>query len=141
MRGLALVMALIVAGTAAGGERFSGDGTTVVDSEMGLLWMQKSPDEAKTLPVAEIRCGKLELAGRSDWRLPTRAELRSLLEPESDEEIRIAEPFELSTCCAWSSEEAEYDRVWAMDYVVAKETALRPGAWGVATVLCVTEDR
>lgn len=137
---MVMVTAVLV-GAAAGGERFSGDGTTVVDGDTGLVWTQKSLEGPKTFSVAEIRCGKLELAGRSDWRLPTRAELATLVDLESEGDLRIHEPFELSTCCAWSSEAASADKVWMMDYDYGREAELPRKAWGVATVLCVAQGR
>ena len=55
-----------------------GDGT-VTDTETGLMWQQNtaSPmDWRNALVYAE----ELELAGHSDWRLPDRNELQSLVD-------------------------------------------------------------
>ena len=54
---------------------------------------------------AEAWCRDLELAGRSDWRLPTLAELETLHDPDGED--GLAPPLELDGCCAWSSTSLE----------------------------------
>ena len=70
-------------------ERFvsNGDGT-VLDTRTALLW-QESPGELMQWTEAIEACHDLELAGHTDWHLPDRFELISLLnygrhEPASD---------------------------------------------------------
>ncbi|MCP4628588.1 MAG: DUF1566 domain-containing protein, partial [bacterium] len=55
---------------------------TIADNVTGLLWEQKTEDNEPvnyTFGEAQKYCEKLELGGRSDWRLPTRKEFVSLL--------------------------------------------------------------
>ena len=52
---------------------------TVWDSDTNLLW-QKEPVSGKTWQDALVYCEGLESAGYSDWRLPNRNELASLVD-------------------------------------------------------------
>lgn len=54
--------------------------TTLTDSVTGLVW-QLSPDASpRTQPQAAAYCDALTLAGKDDWRLPTRLEYVSVLD-------------------------------------------------------------
>ena len=61
----------------------------VLDRETGLVWprdpmkgisVYRSPAVTVDLIEAQLRCGTMNLAGRSGWRLPTASELQSLLD-------------------------------------------------------------
>lgn len=52
---------------------------TVTDTKTGLVWQRKRTDKSMTHKEAEDYCGTLTLAGADDWRLPTVAELRTLI--------------------------------------------------------------
>jgi hypothetical protein len=61
---------------------------TVTDARTGLMWEKRSHPIAKSIrsgdepshyPAASDYCARLSLAGHSDWRLPTPAELRTLV--------------------------------------------------------------
>ncbi|GGD45930.1 DUF1566 domain-containing protein [Pseudoxanthomonas indica] len=58
------------------------DGTveTNIDSTTGLQWAAKPLPERVTHQQAIDQCAALDLAGYSDWRLPTRAELLTLVD-------------------------------------------------------------
>ncbi len=56
----------------------NGDGT-VTDQQSGLMWQQSETDEM-TWEEALQYCEDLELAGYSDWRLPNRNELQSIVD-------------------------------------------------------------
>jgi formylglycine-generating enzyme required for sulfatase activity len=82
------------------------------DSKTGLEWQCESPDEM-TWYEAQEYAESLSLGGRNDWRLPTLAELESLLDrskarPEGRPPMREEVPFrdELSY---WSSTTFERD--------------------------------
>jgi YD repeat-containing protein len=57
----------------------NGDGT-VTDLNTGLMWQQQAPPEMMTWEEALNYCESLSLAGKSDWRLPNRNELQSLVD-------------------------------------------------------------
>ncbi len=57
----------------------NGDGT-VTDTVRGLMWQQETPDNTMTWAQALSYCENLSLAGHTDWRLPTRKELRTLVD-------------------------------------------------------------
>jgi len=54
---------------------------TVTDIRTGLMWQQESSPTICIFKDAETYCKELILAGYSDWRLPTREELKDLAEP------------------------------------------------------------
>lgn len=59
---------------------FLTDDTTATDQITGLLW-QRTPDgQARTLTDAANYCDSLDLAGRTDWRLPSQRELATLVD-------------------------------------------------------------
>jgi hypothetical protein len=55
-----------------------GDGT-IRDNSTGLVWQKKDDGQQRDFNEAEGYCEKLSLAGLWDWRLPTVAELRSIV--------------------------------------------------------------
>jgi hypothetical protein len=56
----------------------NGDGT-ITDSSTGLMWEQSPAATTYTWKQAKDYCEKLTLGGHSDWRLPTRNELQTLV--------------------------------------------------------------
>jgi uncharacterized protein DUF1566 len=52
----------------------------VVDRVTGLIWQRNLPEKFYTFQAAQRQCDSLALAGRRDWRLPSRIELVSLLD-------------------------------------------------------------
>jgi hypothetical protein len=57
----------------------NGNGT-VTDTYTGLMWQQETTDNTMTWEQALSYCENSTLAGYSDWRLPNKKELRSLLD-------------------------------------------------------------
>ncbi|MCP4378221.1 MAG: DUF1566 domain-containing protein [bacterium] len=62
---------------------FKVHGEVIVDGATGLMWQQSGSGEEKTHADAQSYCDTLELAGKTDWRLPTVEELLSLIEKEA----------------------------------------------------------
>lgn len=62
-------------------------GDTVYDSKAKLTWQRTVPENEYNWNDAKAYCVGLNLAGKSDWRLPEIAELESLLVPESSPTI------------------------------------------------------
>ena len=57
----------------------NGDGT-VTDTLTGLIWQQKSSSSTYSWEQALVYCEGLNLAGYTDWRIPTIKELTSLVD-------------------------------------------------------------
>ena len=55
---------------------------TVTDNVTGLMWQQAVPATRYTWASAVVLCPTLTLAGHSDWRLPSRIELVSIVDVE-----------------------------------------------------------
>ena len=53
---------------------------TVTDQNSGLMWMKSDDGARRTWQGAVDYCNGLNFAGRSDWRLPTRFELDSIVD-------------------------------------------------------------
>ncbi|MFH0998432.1 MAG: DUF1566 domain-containing protein [Pseudomonadota bacterium] len=65
------------ASSAAGSYKDNGNGT-VTDTSTGLIWQQTGSSNTQTWEQSLAYCEGLNLAGYTDWRLPTIKELRSL---------------------------------------------------------------
>lgn len=79
-----LVPAASLAGAPAG--RFSTTAETVLDTVTGLTWQRVVPTGTYTWAAGKTYCEELSLAGHDDWRMPSRKELRTIVD------IRAASP-------------------------------------------------
>jgi len=59
---------------------FTTSALTVADAATGLEWQRESPSSTFSWSQAKSYCLGLSLDGRTDWRLPTRVELRSIVD-------------------------------------------------------------
>lgn len=59
--------------------QLNADGT-VTQSKTGLIWQGQENETKRPWPAALDYCESLQLAGHSDWRLPTKVELNSLVD-------------------------------------------------------------
>lgn len=98
---LTLVAASIIGPALAGNEDERAGYTAIVDH---LEWALATSGENIKWPEAVEYCAELELAGHSDWRLPTLDELARLHDPDADGEYEIRSPFVIDDCCLWSGE-------------------------------------
>jgi hypothetical protein len=66
-----------------GAQRFQviWNNTAVLDKETGLVWEQSPSDQSFTYYNAISYCFNSNVGGRKGWRLPTAAELSSLVDP------------------------------------------------------------
>ena len=82
---------------------------------------------------AQLYVTNLELDGKSDWRLPTMAELWTLFSLQNPQtmacdtwySVNIIQPFDLSCQYVWSDKSIT-DSVWVFDYVWGGETTTTP---------------
>ena len=77
---------------------------TVIDTKTGLQWLiHPASDITASNVIATVK--GLNQAGFTDWRLPSRADLASLLEEKIPAKTPTAEPVLVNkTCCAWVAE-------------------------------------
>ncbi len=59
--------------------RLAGGDRAVEDTKSGLMWQRESGEKLNWLRAGRY-CSDLGLAGYTDWRLPTRAELKSVVD-------------------------------------------------------------
>jgi hypothetical protein len=87
---------------APNGESYTdnGDGT-VTDKITGLMWQQSVPATTYTWAHAVAYCPTLNLAGRSDWRLPSLIELFSIMDAGQPSNPTINGQYFPSTPATW----------------------------------------
>jgi len=81
----------------------------ITDTRTARQWAPDS-GERMTWHQAGQYAGTLRLGGFSDWRLPTRAELRDLGTGA------LSPAFKLAGCCAWSSEREDSSSAWEFHF-------------------------
>lgn len=112
--------------------RDNNDGT-VTDFKQKLMWKQIDIYQEKKIWINWDdsqtyleKFNKEAFAGFSDWRLPTREELKSLYEEAKDvpwkyywteNVIHIDPIFGYSSCCFWSSEVYKDQYAWGFNYI------------------------
>ena len=90
--------------------RFQTDAQGIIlDTRTGREWAP-DPGERMTWYQAGQYAGTLRLGGFSDWRLPTRAELRDLGTGA------LSSAFRLAGCCAWSSQLEDSSSAWEFHF-------------------------
>lgn len=75
--------------------------TILIDNQE---WALSTNGENIKWPAAVEFCENLELAGHSDWRLPSLEELQGLYDPDAVSGQGIRSPFAIEDCCLWSGE-------------------------------------
>ncbi|MGB5814818.1 MAG: DUF1566 domain-containing protein [Thermoanaerobaculia bacterium] len=79
------------------------------DFKSGLLWAARDNGRDIDWRRATRYCNDLELAGHSDWRLPTLDELAGLYRPMSTSQFKVPGEIKLTSCCPWSSTKKSED--------------------------------
>lgn len=75
-------------------------GAAVLDHETGLVWQRVVTAAAADWRFANVDCGRASAGGRAGWRLPSRAELMSLVVP-----LPAGHPFTIPFSTYWTIED------------------------------------
>ncbi|MBM2838631.1 MAG: Fibronectin, type domain protein, partial [Deltaproteobacteria bacterium] len=123
--------------------RFTVDGTglCVTDNLTGLMWVKTRDGTMRTWQQALDYANNLTLCGYTDWRLPNRKELRSLIDySQSTPALPSGHPFGGGTGYWWSSSTYTTDtnyawvvKAWNGDDTVSNKTVIQlaENAWPV----------
>ncbi len=93
----------------------NGDGT-VTDSWTSLIWQQATAPYLLTWDNAIVYCNNLTLAGHSDWRLPDRDELSSLVDRNYDPKIHPDYFPDTRSDWYWSSTTLATNYAWVVNF-------------------------
>lgn len=103
---------------------------TVTDESTSLMWSRKPTQNRMTWDIAVSYCKKLNLAGYTDWRLPTIQELKSIVDydkfgPASDS---IAFP-DMMLSFYWSSTTyaGNINYAWGVDFYYGNDVNYHKG--------------
>jgi len=105
--------------------RFISSNGALLDTKTGLQW---TPDLMKrdiTWDEAKEYVAQLNYGGFSDWRLPTRAELKSLYDPSIKADYKIDSMFQLSNYWVWTEELVSNDSssAWHVGFTKGNENS------------------
>ena len=92
-----------------------GSEVLVLDHATGLMWQQSGSADPCVFADAEAYVAGLNrdrLAGYADWRLPTAAEVSSLIEPAEHDGFHIAPVFQRGVNFVWTSDRHPEDGIW-----------------------------
>lgn len=98
-------------------ERVSG---VYLDPQSGLLWAAKDNGRDIDWYRAAIYCENLELAGFTDWVLPSLQDLETLLRPMAQGAYNLPGKFTLTACCPWSSTTKNEQSAWNFNFQFSK---------------------
>ncbi|MBL7174522.1 MAG: DUF1566 domain-containing protein [Desulfobacteraceae bacterium] len=86
------------------------DDGTVLDTKTNLMWASKS-SETMNWDNAKTYIANFKGSGYTDWRMPTKSELESLMDPwlRSPKGFRLTKYIDIQACCPWSSEKKKRD--------------------------------
>ncbi len=90
---------------------------TVADTATGLTWQAAGSPYSLNWAEAHGYCRNLRLAGRTDWRLPSRAELTALIDPARPQGQRIRIHFSNASSWYWTATPTgAANFAWAIDF-------------------------
>jgi hypothetical protein len=87
------------------------DDGTVLDSKTTLMWASKSSETmAWDKAVAYVK--NYKGSGYTDWRMPTKSELESLMDPwlRSPKGFKLTKYIDIQACCPWTLEKKKKDK-------------------------------
>ena len=76
---------------------------TVIDAATGLMWSKETNAIGKNWAEAKQAAADLRLGGFSDWRLPTRQELLTLVDDTRSDPAIDTDKFECESSWYWTS--------------------------------------
>ncbi len=76
---------------------------TVIDRSTGLMWSKATTAKGKTLAEAKEAAAAVRLGGYTDWRLPTRAELLTLVDDTRSNPAIDTTKFDCESDWYWTS--------------------------------------
>ena len=94
----------------------NGDGT-VTDNVTGLMWQQEDDNIARMYKLAITYCENIDFSTYSDWRLPNRKELSSIIDNSQGEPVIDSAAFpNTDSSHYWSSTTAAPPLAWSVDF-------------------------
>lgn len=93
------------------------------DKKPRLVWAARDNGRDIDWRRAATYCDELELASFDDWRLPTLAELKTLLEPLARKQYSTPNEITLTACCPWSSTLKGETSAWNFNFRFRKSFA------------------
>lgn len=99
---------------------FSVQGDVVYDAATGLVWQRDLGLEARSFADAQKACDALTLGGFSDWRVPTRIELASIVHYDTSPPATMkTEFFDTPLAPLWTSSPyaGSPTQAWACDFL------------------------
>lgn len=107
-----------------------------------LLWTPDDGDMVLNWTEAGEDCAGLEFAGRSDWRLPTIQELRTIYSPEDENSfgLRLLPPFHegVGSNWVWSADKNTASEALALDFENGETVSLETDYAAGVVALCVS---
>lgn len=129
--------------TALASDRFiDNKNGTITDIKTGLMWISKDNGVPINWPDAKEYCENLNVAGFSDWRMPTLAELRTLYTPNEKNKngYNTIPLINTSAQSCWSSE-IKGHTAGRFNFTYGKEYWLRQYYSGPTRILAVRLDK
>lgn len=93
--------------------------TTYVDPGLKRMWLVNIYASSLTFTQAQqwiLTLNEQQVAGYTDWRLPTLAEIMSLLRPQKVKNLLFNQQFFKQPQALWSSDHFDKDNVWVVFY-------------------------
>ena len=118
-------------------------GEVWTDPATGLMWARNDNGSDVNWQQAMDYCQNLQLAGRSDWRLPTIDELQGIYD-RSVGGYHVKGNLQLSNWWVWSSSQGNASgEAWAVQFTTGRRYSHPFDIWGSATqrALCVRRSR
>jgi formylglycine-generating enzyme required for sulfatase activity len=109
----------------------------VRDARTGLTWLSADNQQDVNWAEAKAFCERSTAGGRSDWRLPTVAELENLFDRQSQNSQKILYGIAISGWCVWSSESASGGKARYFTFMSGEPGAADTTAKEYQRALCV----